>query len=125
MYRHTFRVRSANSTTVRAHGLSELHGLYYIGISKGYERVVAQVYSETANAVATVWRDSDKEKAPETMTDEMVAALGVAGMPEEARSQLKLVAAIAIIDIPLVVILRQVDNEIVEVTIDALALSRL
>jgi 5,10-methylenetetrahydromethanopterin reductase len=101
------------------------HVAYYIGISEGYERAVAQVYPETANAVAIAWRDGDREKAAETVTDEMVADLGVAGTPEEARSQLKSVADIDIIDVPLVAIPRQVDNETVERTIDTLAPSRL
>lgn len=97
---------------------------YFIGISKGYERAIAQVYSETTNAVAIAWCDSDKKKAPETATDEMVATLEAAGTPEEARSQLESVAAVAIIDVLLIVIPHQVDNEIVERTLNALAPSR-
>jgi alkanesulfonate monooxygenase SsuD/methylene tetrahydromethanopterin reductase-like flavin-dependent oxidoreductase (luciferase family) len=101
------------------------HLAYYVGTSDGYERAVAQVYPETATTVATAWRDGDRQSAATAVTDEMLSDLGVAGTPEEARSQLRTLTDHEIIDGPLVATPRQVDGETVERTVEALAPTRL
>lgn len=80
------------------------HVAYYVGNGEGYRRAVAERFPEEADAVAEQWREGDRPGAAAAVTDEMVAALGVAGTPEAAREQLRDVAALDAVDRPLVVI---------------------
>ncbi|MFD1512620.1 LLM class flavin-dependent oxidoreductase [Halomarina rubra] len=91
-----------DADTARQH-LRE-HVAYYVGNGEGYRKAVAQRFPEGADEVAEKWRAGDRPDAAAAVTDEMVATLGVAGTPEEARQQLRDVAAIDAIDRPLVVI---------------------
>jgi alkanesulfonate monooxygenase SsuD/methylene tetrahydromethanopterin reductase-like flavin-dependent oxidoreductase (luciferase family) len=100
------------------------HVAYYVGSGEGYRRAVAQSFPEEADAVADAWREGDREAAREAVTDEMVAALTVAGTPEEARVQFETVAAIAVIDEPLVVVPDRAPEAVAEATIEALAPAR-
>ncbi|MFC5969782.1 LLM class flavin-dependent oxidoreductase [Halomarina salina] len=80
------------------------HLAYYVGNGEGYRKAVAQRFPDGADEVADNWRAGDRGDAAAAVTDEMVAALGVAGTPEEAREQLREVAELDAIDRPLVVI---------------------
>ncbi len=96
------------------------HLAYYIGSGEGYRRAVAEVYPEQADAVAQAWRDGNRGKAREAVTDEMVQALGVAGTAEEARAQLADINEIDIIDEPIVVVPSGADEELIWRTIEEL-----
>lgn len=97
------------------------HVAYYVGNGRGYERAVGQRFPEAAEAVASAWRDGDRDRAAGNVTDEMVAALGVAGEPDEARSQLESIANIACIDRPIVTIPTNADDSVVDRTIEELS----
>ncbi|WP_266081002.1 LLM class flavin-dependent oxidoreductase [Haladaptatus caseinilyticus] len=97
------------------------HIAYYVGNGRGYERAVAQQFPHIAPAVATAWRDGDRRTAAETVTDEMVEALGVAGTPEEARKQFQAIADIDCVTRPMVTIPSTADEEMTKRTIEELA----
>lgn len=97
------------------------HVAYYVGNGEGYRRAVAQRFPDEADDVADAWRSGDRGGAAEAVTDEMVAALGVAGTPEEARHGLSELVETTCIDRPLLTIPNQADQEIVEETVTALA----
>lgn len=98
-------------TTAEAHDHLRGHIAYYVGSGEGYERAVAMQFPERAGEVATAWRDGDREEAIDLVTDEMVAALGVAGTPDEARDQLREIAALDIVDRPLITVPNRMDRE--------------
>ncbi|MFB6125247.1 MAG: LLM class flavin-dependent oxidoreductase [Halanaeroarchaeum sp.] len=97
------------------------HVAYYVGSGKGYENAVAERFPEGAAAVASAWREGDRSAAVGHVTDEMVAALGVAGTPEEAREQFAAVADIDCVTRPMVTIPSSADEEMALATIEALA----
>ena len=99
------------------------HIAYYVGNGEGYRRAVASEFS-AADAVAEAWRAGDRGRAREQVTDEMVDALGVAGTPAQAREQLADVAAIEVVDEPLVVVPTGVSQGIKEQTVTALGPDR-
>jgi alkanesulfonate monooxygenase SsuD/methylene tetrahydromethanopterin reductase-like flavin-dependent oxidoreductase (luciferase family) len=80
------------------------HLAYYVGSGEGYRRAVAERFPDVADRIATAWRKGDRDEARAAVTDEMVAALGVAGTPGSAREQLREVAAIDVVDEPIVVV---------------------
>ncbi|MDY6817360.1 MAG: LLM class flavin-dependent oxidoreductase [Halobacteriales archaeon] len=97
------------------------HVAYYVGSGQGYERAVGQRFPDRAEAVATAWRDGDRGRAIEAVTDEMVSALGVAGPPAQAREQLADIASIDCVTRPVITIPSNADDDIAERTIEALA----
>ncbi|NHN59751.1 MULTISPECIES: LLM class flavin-dependent oxidoreductase [Halorussus] len=97
------------------------HVAYYVGNGRGYERAVGRRFPDEAEAVAEAWRDGDRGTAAERVTDEMVAALGVAGTPDEAREQFRAVADIDCVTRPMVTIPSNADDETVERTVEELA----
>jgi len=96
------------------------HVAYYVGSGEGYRAAVAAHY-DAADAVAEAWRDGDREGAREAVTDEMLDGLTVAGTPEEAREQLAVVAALDVIDEPIVVVPAGASDEVADRTVEALA----
>lgn len=97
------------------------HLAYYVGSGEGYRRAVGQVFPEAAETVATAWREGDREAARAAVSDEMIAGLGVAGTPEDAREQLADIASLSAVDEPLVVIPEGVDEAIRRETVAELA----
>ncbi|WP_336133439.1 LLM class flavin-dependent oxidoreductase [Natronomonas amylolytica] len=97
------------------------HVAYYVGSGEGYERAVAELFPEEAEAVATAWRSGDRSAATEAVTDEMVDALGVAGTPDEARDELRDIADIDCVTRPMVTIPSNADEETARRTIEELA----
>ncbi len=97
------------------------HIAYYVGSGEGYRRAVGNRFPDDADAVASAWRSGDRADARAAVTDEMVAALGIAGTPAEARAQLEAIASIEVIDEPLIVIPTGVDEEIKERTVETLS----
>ncbi len=73
-----------------------------------------------ADAVAEAWRSGEREAARAAVTDEMVAALGVAGTPEAARGQFADLRAMDVLDRPLVTIPQDAPG-MLDATIEALA----
>ncbi|MFB6196870.1 MAG: LLM class flavin-dependent oxidoreductase, partial [Halobacteriaceae archaeon] len=100
------------------------HIAYYVGNGRGYERAVAQRFPDAAAAVASAWREGDREGAINRVTDDMVAALGVAGRPNTAREQFQAIADIECVTRPMVTIPTNADDAMVERTIETLAPSR-
>ncbi|MFH5801541.1 LLM class flavin-dependent oxidoreductase [Haladaptatus sp. CMAA 1911] len=97
------------------------HVAYYVGNGRGYEQSVAQRFPDDAAAVATAWREGDRDTAVGNVTDEMVTALGVAGTPEQAREQFRSITDIDCVTRPMVTIPSNADEDMTERTIDALA----
>jgi 5,10-methylenetetrahydromethanopterin reductase len=96
------------------------HVAYYVGSGEGYRRAVADAFP-AAEDVAEAWQNGDRGAARAAVTDEMVAALGVAGTPEVAREQLEAVQDVSVIDEPIVVIPGAADPDTAERTMEALA----
>ena len=96
------------------------HIAYYVGNGRGYERAVAQRFPD-ARAIAEAWRGGDREAATRNVTDEMVAAIGVAGTPTQAREQFEAIADIDCVTRPIVTIPGNAPDEMVERTIEELA----
>ena len=96
------------------------HVAYYVGSGEGYRRVVGESFPDAAAAVATAWRDGDRDAAREQVTDEMIDQLGVAGTPEQAREQFRQVVENDTVDAPIVVVPRNA-TDLAEETIRALA----
>ncbi|WP_226005283.1 LLM class flavin-dependent oxidoreductase [Natrinema salinisoli] len=101
------------------------HVAYYVGSGEGYRRAVATKFPDEADRIAEAWRNGEKSDAAGAVTDEMIADLGVAGTPAEARDQLRTLVAETGIDHPIVVVPEPASNEVTETTIDALAPERL
>lgn len=80
------------------------HVAYYVGSGDGYWRAVGERFPDEADDVRDASRSGDRRAAAGHVTDEMVAALGVAGTPETARDQLLEIAAMDVVDRPLVTI---------------------
>lgn len=79
------------------------HLAYYVGSGEGYRRAVATEFPEAAAAIAEQWSDGERAAARETVTREMLDALGIAGTPETARDRFHALADRPLIDEPLVV----------------------
>jgi alkanesulfonate monooxygenase SsuD/methylene tetrahydromethanopterin reductase-like flavin-dependent oxidoreductase (luciferase family) len=103
-----------------AHDLIRGHVAYYVGNGEGYRRAVAASFDE-ADDVAEAWREGDRGAARAAVTDEMVAALGVSGTPDEAREQLEAVRDVSVVDEPIVVIPGGADADQADRTIEALS----
>lgn len=97
------------------------HLAYYVGSAESYRRAVATAFPDAADRVAEAWRAGDREAARGAVTDEMVAALGAAGTPAEARDRLAAVAALDAVDEPIVVVPSGADAETARETVAALA----
>jgi len=110
---------SDDATSARAaiHG----HVAYYVGSGEGYRRAVGSRFPAEADAIAAAWQNGERGAAASEVTDEMVSALGVCGTPEEARAQLRDLAAAPIVDRPLVVVPQQAGADLAERTLEALA----
>ena len=96
------------------------HIAYYVGNGEGYRKAVGSRFPDEAERVAEAWRQGDRSEAADRVTDEMVAALGVAGTSEEAREQFDAVEALDVVDLPLVTIPNNA-TELAEQTIETLA----
>ncbi|MEE6210463.1 LLM class flavin-dependent oxidoreductase [Salarchaeum sp. III] len=101
------------------------HLAYYVGSADGYKNAVAQSFPDEAEAVADAWRSGDRAAARERVNEAMVDALGVAGTPETARERLREVAALPVVDEPLVVTPSNASPALVERTVEALAPAKL
>ncbi|MFB6142050.1 MAG: LLM class flavin-dependent oxidoreductase [Halorientalis sp.] len=95
------------------------HVAYYVGNGEGYRRAVAERFPEEAATVADRWRAGDRDAAAAAVTDDMVAALGVAGTPETARERLATLRE-GVVDLPIVTVPRQAPDLAME-TVAALA----
>jgi len=98
------------------------HLAYYIGSGEGYRRAVATEYPDAAATVADNWRSGDRGAATETVTDEMIADLGLAGTPETAPEKFAdLLDEVPAIDHPIIAVPSQADPELVRQTVEVLA----
>lgn len=96
------------------------HIAYYVGNGRGYEQAVASQFPEEADRIAREWRDGDRSTATSYVSNDMIAALGVAGTPEEARTQLREIASMDAVDRPLLTVPNNA-TRLAEQTIEALA----
>ncbi len=97
------------------------HVAYYVGSGEGYRKAVAQSFPDEADAVAEAWHEGDREAARAAVSEDMLAALTVAGAPADAREQFRAIAALDVVDEPLVVIPEGTPETMAEATVDALA----
>ena len=97
------------------------HIAYYVGSGEGYRRAVAQQFPDGAEAVSEAWRAGERDAARETVTDEMIADLGIAGTPDEAREQFAEIAGLDVIDEPLIVVPDGTPQDVKELTVETLA----
>ena len=100
------------------------HIAYYVGSGEGYQRAVAERFPDGAERVANRWHDGERKVAVESVTEEMVGALGVAGTPDEAREQLREIAGMDVIDRPLLVVPNGAE-QLAEQTVEELSPHRL
>ena len=62
---------------------------FYAGFFPRYNRLLAESgFAEEAAAVAEAWATRDTAAATRAVTDEMIAATGIAGTPDECRARL-------------------------------------
>ncbi|ELY99352.1 LLM class flavin-dependent oxidoreductase [Natrialba asiatica] len=101
------------------------HIAYYVGSGDGYRRAVSMTFPDQAERIAEAWRRGDTGEATAAVTDEMLADLGVAGTPEQARGQLRTLLAETGIDRPIIVVPEPASSSVAETTIDELAPARL
>ncbi|ELY50538.1 LLM class flavin-dependent oxidoreductase [Natronococcus jeotgali] len=97
------------------------HLAYYVGSGEGYRRAVGSAYPDEAARIAEAWREGKRGAAADAVTDEMIADLGVAGTPADARDRLESLVADTVIDYPIVVVPEPASDEIAELTIESLA----
>lgn len=97
------------------------HVAYYVGSADGYRDAVAMRFPAEADRIAEAWRAGDRRRAVDAVTDEMVRDLGVAGAPDEARSQLRAIRERPVVDRPIVVIPAPAAAALGETTVEALA----
>ncbi|WP_458189840.1 LLM class flavin-dependent oxidoreductase [Haladaptatus sp. NG-WS-4] len=97
------------------------HLAYYVGSGEGYRKAVASRFPDAADRIAEAWRSNERDEAVGYVTDEMVSDLGVAGTPDEARTQLRALVENSVVDRPIVTIPQQVADDVAETTIEALA----
>ncbi len=100
------------------------HLAYYVGSGEGYRRAVAQAFPEAADAVASAWREGDREAARDAVTDEMLAGLTVAGTPDAACEQFAAIRTNETVDEPLVVVPDGTPDDVARQTVEALAPGR-
>ena len=112
---------AVSEDAARARATLRSHIAYYVGSGEGYRKAVANRFPDGAEAVAGAWREGNRDEARKAVTDEMIAALGVAGTPAEAREQFDEMASIDVIDEPLVVVPTGAAEEIKERTVEALS----
>ena len=79
------------------------HIAYYVGSGEGYRKAVAQKFPEEAEEISKLWKDDDNAAARAAATDEMLADLGVAGTPDDARERLDQLRD-GFVDLPIVTI---------------------
>lgn len=96
------------------------HIAYYVGSADFYSDVIADHgFPEEASAIRDAWRKGDHSEAADRVTPDLVDAVGIAGTPEYARRRVRDLlngpADTAIISFP-----RNVPDEMLEATIDAL-----
>ena len=97
------------------------HVAYYVGSGEGYRQAVASQFPDAADQVAEAWQASERQAAADSVTDEMVSELGVAGTPGDAREQLQALVEDSVVDHPIVTVPQQAADAVAESTIEALA----
>ncbi|NKE34286.1 LLM class flavin-dependent oxidoreductase [Natronococcus sp. JC468] len=100
------------------------HLAYYVGSGEGYRRAVGSAYPDEAARIAEAWREGERGAAADAVTDEMIADLGVAGTPADARERLESLVADTVIDYPIVVVPEPASSAVTELTIETLAPDR-
>jgi len=105
----------------RARDLLRGHVAYYVGSGEGYRRAVGSRFPDAAERIADRWAAGDRDAARAAITDEMLAALGVAGTPGTAPERFRAVADRPVVDEPIVVVPAQADADTARRTIRTLA----
>jgi len=99
------------------------HLAYYVGSGEGYRNAVAESFPDAAEAIASAWERGDRDEASQRVTDEMVAAIGVAGTPETAPDRLDAVLDRDVVDAA-VLVLAGGAKPLLDSTVDSLAPDR-
>ncbi|WP_254840700.1 LLM class flavin-dependent oxidoreductase [Natronomonas marina] len=99
------------------------HIAYYVGSGAGYRAAVAAHYEGT-DEIAAAWQAGDRAGAREAVTDEMVEGLAVAGTPDRAREQFDDIAALDVVDRPIVAVPGGASDAVTDRTVETLAPAR-
>lgn len=97
------------------------HVAYYVGSGEGYRRAVAGTFPEEAEQIATAWCAGDRDAARDAVTDEVAAALGVAGTPETAPDRFTALLGDSIIDHAVIVVPPGLGEADARLTLETLA----
>ncbi|OLS23115.1 MAG: 5,10-methylenetetrahydromethanopterin reductase [Candidatus Heimdallarchaeota archaeon LC_3] len=94
-------VAASDDPSVR--DLARGHIAYYVGGMGDfyYNLMVRQGYKEVADKIQTAWKNKERKKAAEIISDELIDDLAVVGTPEEVKQKLDLWRALGI-DLPLI-----------------------
>lgn len=66
-----------------------------------YRNAIGQMFPDESVRLAEMWRSGKQEKAIQSVPDEMVDVLGIAGTPEQAREQLRALLDHSTVDTPI------------------------
>lgn len=97
------------------------HIAYYVGNSTGYRQALKEEFSSQVGDITREWNEDRHEKAAETVTDEMVDGVGVAGTPEGARERLASLYDRSVVDALVLVVPLQADRDLTMQTFEALS----
>lgn len=96
------------------------HVCYYVGSGEGYRAAVAQSFPTAAERIADEWDAGNREAARAAVSDEMVATLGVAGTPENARQRFETALPCEFVD-GICIVVPEGAPDLVDPTLEALA----
>ena len=104
-------------------GLLRGNVVNYVGgfEDNAYKNALAQHFQDAAEAIADAERAGDHDAARAAVSDEMIRAVGIAGTPGEARSQLAEIQGMSVVDTPIVSVPSAASDEVVDTTVETLA----
>jgi coenzyme F420-dependent oxidoreductase len=107
----------------RARDLAREHACFYIGGMGTFYRdaMARQGHEEKAHDIATAWANGNRERAKETLTDELLDEVAVAGTPAECRDRIEQFEQIDGIDAVSVSFPRGADEDEIIQTAEVLA----
>ena len=93
---------SVSADRNRAYAAARPGLAFYAGFFPRYNRLIAENgFPDEAAAIARAWADDDRAGAERAVTDDMIAATGIAGEPAECRERLEAYRASGL-DLPII-----------------------
>lgn len=93
----------------------------YVGDFDAYRNAFSVQFPDVVEEIAEAWQEGDTDGAVEHVTDELVQEVGVAGPPEIARTQLRKVLDIEVVDSCIVYVPNGTPRDILDRTIEELS----